>query len=230
MHHAPNFLVTTDNRVQLSLAGQSCEIAAVLLQGLVGSFGVLAGDSLVASDLLQGGKEALPGDVQPLEELGLLRDGQQHVLDAEVFVVEPLHLGFGTGQDLGEPLGDVDLSGGGAGPLHLGELGQGLFGSLANGCVGYSGLLKDRAGDSAFLVQEGEEKMLDVNTLVASTHGMSGRRLEGVLQLQGHAVHIHKFAPRSRLKVVKSESRKSLLRPYHSHTFQLSDVPFLIII
>ena len=48
LDHAPNLVVPTDDRVELSLARELGQIAAVLLERLVGGLRVLAGHTLTA--------------------------------------------------------------------------------------------------------------------------------------------------------------------------------------
>ncbi len=53
LDHAADLLVAADDRVELALARQLGQVAAVLLQRLVGGLRVLAGDALAAADALQ---------------------------------------------------------------------------------------------------------------------------------------------------------------------------------
>src|SRR5207344_2087389 len=46
LDHAADFLVSPDHRVELALLGSSSEVAAELLERLVGLFGILRGDAL----------------------------------------------------------------------------------------------------------------------------------------------------------------------------------------
>ena len=54
---AADFLVAADHRVELALARQLGQVAAVAGERLVGGFRVLRGDALVAAHLRQGGVE-----------------------------------------------------------------------------------------------------------------------------------------------------------------------------
>ena len=56
---APDFLVAPDDRVELALAGRIGQVAAVLVQRLVGRLGVLRRHALAPSDLGQGCEDCL---------------------------------------------------------------------------------------------------------------------------------------------------------------------------
>ena len=53
LHDAADLVVAADDRVELALARELGEVAAVLLEGLVAVLGVLVGHALVAADLLE---------------------------------------------------------------------------------------------------------------------------------------------------------------------------------
>ncbi|CAM5247744.1 hypothetical protein SMICM304S_06341 [Streptomyces microflavus] len=54
--------VPADDRVEPALLGLGDEIATVLLQRLIGHFGVGGGDPLIAADLGECAQERVPGD------------------------------------------------------------------------------------------------------------------------------------------------------------------------
>ena len=89
------------------------QVAAVLLQGLVGVLGIGGGDPLVPAHLGEGGEEGVLGDALFVEApagrggRALLDQGQQQVLDGDVLVLEPVGLLLGGVQQPGQPLGDV---------------------------------------------------------------------------------------------------------------------------
>ena len=53
LHHAADLVVAADHRIELALARELGEVAAVLLERLVAVLGVRVGHRLVAADLLQ---------------------------------------------------------------------------------------------------------------------------------------------------------------------------------
>ena len=66
---APDLLVPADDRVELAGARLGGEVAAVLLERLVGALGVGAGHALAAADGLERAEDRLPAGAVPLEEL-----------------------------------------------------------------------------------------------------------------------------------------------------------------
>src|ERR1700722_4707494 len=50
LHHAANFFVATDYRIQLAPAGQVSEVAAILFQRAISRFGILRSDAMAAPD------------------------------------------------------------------------------------------------------------------------------------------------------------------------------------
>ena len=108
----------------LPCRGQLGQVAAVAFQGLVGRFGVLRGDALVAAHFLQRRHQPVAGDAELLEQpagrAAVVGHGQQQVLDGDVLVLEALGLVLGLGEQPVEPAGDVPTAGGRLGePLQL---------------------------------------------------------------------------------------------------------------
>ena len=65
LHHAADLVVTPDHRVELALLGKRGQVAAELLQRLVGALGILRRDVLGAAHLLQPGHQlAARNDIQ----------------------------------------------------------------------------------------------------------------------------------------------------------------------
>ena len=96
LNHAADFLVATDHRVELALAGALHQIDAVLFQGLKLGLGVLVIDAVVAAHGLQGLDDFVLADGIELQELpGLgIRFGQrqQQMLDRDELVFH--HISF----------------------------------------------------------------------------------------------------------------------------------------
>ena len=87
LDHAPDLLVAADDRVELALLGELGQVAAELLERLVGALGVLRGDSLAAADLLQARQQLVARD-------GVERE--QQVLGRDELVLELAHLLLGA--------------------------------------------------------------------------------------------------------------------------------------
>ena len=107
-----------------SLPAAACrdEVAAVLLQRLVGPLGRRRRHPLVTAHLGQRRQEAVAGQPLSVEEppgrraRALLHQGDHEVLDRDVLVLEPAGLAVGRVEQPREPLGDVHLPGRHAGP------------------------------------------------------------------------------------------------------------------
>ena len=87
LDHAPDLLVAPDDRVELALLGELGQVAAELLERLVGALGVLGGDALAAADLLQAREQLVARD-------GVERE--QQVLGRDELVLELAHLVLGA--------------------------------------------------------------------------------------------------------------------------------------
>src|SRR5207245_7180420 len=59
LDHAPDLLVAADDRVDLALAREVGEVAAVLFERLVLAFGIRVGDALAAPNFFQRVQDAL---------------------------------------------------------------------------------------------------------------------------------------------------------------------------
>ena len=108
LDHAADLFVAADHRIEFSLRRQLGQIAAVFLERFVGCFGILRGHALAAPDLLQRPHHAIAGDAEVFEDF-LFGRRQQHMLDGDVVVLEPLGLVFGAVQQVLQAGGDVDL-------------------------------------------------------------------------------------------------------------------------
>ncbi len=104
---AADFLVAADDRIELALARELGQVAAVPFERLVGALGVLAGDALRAADARQRREDlvarqpALGQQSRGGGAAGLGRDADEQMLGADVVVLEPRRLGFGeVGDDL----------------------------------------------------------------------------------------------------------------------------------
>ena len=68
LHHAPDLVIPADHRVDLSLAGQGCEVLAVLFQGLKLFLRVRVGDPLVATYRAQRLEHRIALEPQPIRD------------------------------------------------------------------------------------------------------------------------------------------------------------------
>ena len=86
LNHSADFFIPSDHRVQLALAGQSRQVATVFFQRLVGSLGILAGDTLASSDLLESRQQPIPRQSQTLKDRTLLGHGEEDMLHTHVLI------------------------------------------------------------------------------------------------------------------------------------------------
>ena len=93
LDHAPDLLVAPDDRVELALLGELGQVAAELLERLVGAFGILRRDPLAAADVLEARQQVVARDDVERE---------QQVLGRDVLVLELAHLVLGAVEHAGE--------------------------------------------------------------------------------------------------------------------------------
>ena len=104
LDHAPHFLVAPNHRIELALARELSEVAAVFLEGLVFVLRVRIRHALAATHAGERLEDALARDAALLEGLGrrgtpaLGRQPEQQVLGADVVVLHLLGVG-GRGVD-----------------------------------------------------------------------------------------------------------------------------------
>ena len=94
LNGAADLFIPSDHRVQLTIAGRCCEIAAVFLQGFVGGLRVLVCHRLVAAHRRDRLLECVGGHPGLAEQLPaaaiILRQGQEQMLDGDEAVAESI--------------------------------------------------------------------------------------------------------------------------------------------
>src|SRR5436309_4962348 len=115
LDHAADFFVPADDGIEFALAGKVGEITAVFREGLVFFLGLLVRDALGAPDCGQRGVEPIFRDALSLKHASgctaRVHDGQQQMLGAEIFVLEPFRLLLGGGKNILEAWGDAGYAG-----------------------------------------------------------------------------------------------------------------------
>src|SRR5262249_36320233 len=115
LDEAADLLVAADDRVELALAGHLGQVAAVLLEGLLGVLGVAAGDALVAADLGDGGGQLGAGDAGVAQQAAggaaVLQENRQQPLDGQELIAALPGLVLGPRQQVGEAAGRADPPG-----------------------------------------------------------------------------------------------------------------------
>ena len=175
---AADLLVAPDHRVELARLGELGEVAAELLQRLVGALGVVRGHALRAAHLRERREERVARDDVERE---------QQVLGGEELVLEPAHLLLGLVEQRREV---------GRGPRLLGRALDGRLrgerGLGAGAHVGHAapGALDERA--RKLLVEQREQQVLGVDLGVAGAAGQLLRGADRLLRLgcQPREVHV----------------------------------------
>ena len=107
LHHAPDFFVTTDDRIELALSRQFRQVASVLFKRLVLVLWIGVGHALPSTNL----GESLVNTIfrhaearQKLRGSGVerIQDAEQQMLGADVLVTHPLRFVLGLLQHLAQ--------------------------------------------------------------------------------------------------------------------------------
>ena len=197
---APDLLVSTDDRVELAVAGSIGQVPAVLGQGLVGRLRVFRRHALAPSDLGQGCEDFLLTDADgrqnPGGRAGWLgrEDGEQQVLGGNVLVVHPLRQRMAVGQDAARVLGQGQLGAG-----DLGKLGQLLADPFGQGRRVVARPFQ-HGGNHAFgLLHERVQQVQRLQLGMAFPLGQLLRSLDGLGRLLREPLRAHQWGSRGRV-------------------------------
>jgi hypothetical protein len=198
--------ISESRRIHPPAAGLLDQVAAVLLERLVGPLGGGAGDALAAPHLGEDLEEALARDTVLAQGAACAgpRSGVDHreedVLDRHVVVLEPLGLLLGGVEDLVERTRDVDLPGSRAGAA---DPRPGLEVALQRGAHGAGVDLEPReqTRDQAIgVVEQPEQQVLGVDLRVPEAQRLGLRVVQGLLGLLREPVRIHVDSPHAALR------------------------------
>ena len=163
--------VAADDGVQLLLTGQLHKVLAVFGQHVIGAFGVVAGDALVAAHLRQHLQKAGLIKAELAQHLldggvGRIHHAQHKMLHGNVFVLHGGSGFFGGRQRTVQLRRDIHLFGVPPGACYMGQLTH-LFGK-GGGKVARLGphLLKQLGDEPVLLAQQSAEQMLRAQGLV----------------------------------------------------------------
>ena len=192
LHDAANFVVPPDNRVEFAFTGAGGQVGGVLLQRLVGSLRVGAGDAGAAADVDERVPQRLRrGTVsgQQFGDVGVA-GGQPHhqVLGGDVFVI---HLG---GQLLRGGDGSQRLAGQlrlRAGAADLRQPVDDALGFSADGGGLDADSLQQRRGDPVVLRQQRQQQMSGPDLGVAGGCRRLQGRCQGRLRLGCRVKRVH---------------------------------------
>ena len=190
LHDAAHLVVAADDGVELALAGELGEVAAVLLEGLVAVLGVRVAHGLVAADVLEDAQQRVARDAGAGERLagGRLRadEREQQVLGRDVLVLQALGLAQRLLEDAVELRRDVRLRALRAGQgserlLHVGEDRPGVRAQLPEG----------GRDDAALLPEQRHEQVLGRHLRVIGLLRGGLRRDDRLLSLHRELVQTH---------------------------------------
>jgi hypothetical protein len=96
LHDAADLFVTSDDRVELALAGRGGQIAPVTLERLVSLFRILGGDALAAAHLSQGAQDGIFGETKLGQAFAFHAFGQrqQDMLGGDIVVLHAACVAF----------------------------------------------------------------------------------------------------------------------------------------
>ncbi len=162
LHHAADFFVAADDRIELAAPRLFGQVAGVALQRLVLGFGILVGDFLRSAHRGQRLQDGVVGGALPrqnlLRRIALqVRDGQQQVLGGNVLVLEIGRFLEGALQKFVGRLGERGLRGSAAG-----DFGQALdlAVSLAqHGLRTNADLLQHGQNDAFFVLEQRRQQV-----------------------------------------------------------------------
>ena len=196
----PDFLVTADHRVQLVLLGQAYQLLTVLLQYVVGVFGVVAGHPLVAAQGGQLVQEVVLVDGEGPEQVagrpvGGFQNAQEHMLHTDVFILHGSGLLLGSIQGLVGILADVDLIRVAAGAAHVGQLLHLFLGGHGKSRGLYAHALQQLGDKAVFLAGQSRQQMLRLQRLVLMFNGKALGILQSLHGFLCELVGVHKQQP-----------------------------------
>ena len=195
-YYVPYLVVTAYNGVELLLPGPRHQVYTVFFQRIIGVFGIVVCNALVASDGLQGRKEAVPRYAVFIEDLlNLLGRGLYHrkeqVLHRDIFVPHELRLVLCAYQHLVQALGNEFLPR----TLHLDALAYGSLSPLEEIILIYSHPLYEFQDERIVNGEQGIEQVLLAYLLIAVFH----RQLFAVIyrgyRILSEFIYIHGCLP-----------------------------------
>src|SRR5262249_32009028 len=156
------------------------EVASVLAERLVRRLGIGRRDALVAAHALEPGHEALAREADVAEGGQVVAErGEEDVLDAHVLVLERPHLLLGLREHLSQALRDVRLAGwAGRRTPHLRPAVELALERLAYAPRRDAGQVEQVRRETALLIEQGDEQVLDVDALVVPPRGDRARLLQ----------------------------------------------------
>jgi hypothetical protein len=217
-----HFLVASNHRIQLALAGKLGEIAPISRERLVGGLGILRGDPLVTAHFRQCLVEHVFGDSEPLQQLRggrsarLCREGEQQVLGADELVLQPRRFGLGRVDDQFHARGQAHVA-----AIRLRDRLQKCARLACDAHRVERDLPQDGRHDAAGLLHQRDEQMFRSHLRVVVLGGEVLRCEEGFLRFFSQFVQIH-GGVHAALCVLLSSPPSFLSASKYSRSFSLS--------
>ncbi len=195
LDHATDLVVSPNHRIQLPLRCKLRQVAAVFFQRLIGRLGILRGHPLAAANILQRPHQPIARDSKFSKQLsrraGIIRESEQHMLHRRKFILQPLGLFFGLRHQLGKPLRYVDLVRSSGRSGHFGQPVHFLLDPRPQAVHFDIRFIEDGRSQSALLLQQGEQQVLNLNLLVPmlNRNGLSGP--DRFLHFFSESIEIH---------------------------------------
>ena len=188
-----DFRIPADHRVQLALPGHFHQVPAILGQGLIALFRILAGDPLAAPDLGQGLEDFLAVDAVLAEDLraggpGFLHQGQIQMFHGHIFVLELLGDPLRRRHKLGKPPAGVQLR---AVAGHLGQAVDLPLNLPGQGFHVQTHVGQQPGNQSLPLAQQSQVQMVAVQLLLSIFDGNGLAVRYGLLCVLGVLIKIH---------------------------------------
>ena len=201
LHHAAHLVVAADDGVELALAGQLGEVAAVALERLVAVLGVGVVDALVAADLAQHvAARASRVDAVPLQDLARPASSPSTSASSRCSVETYWSLSASASRraslrtrvELGRDLG-------GARPASAAAPPSARSTSCDDGAGRHAHLAEGRGDDAALLVEQRLQQVLGRDLRVVALLGLGLGGGERLLGLDGELVHAHVYVLQDRI-------------------------------
>ena len=120
--------------------------------------------------LLQPGQHSVPRESQVLQDATLSHHGEQQMLDADVFVLQGLHVSFCLRKKRHRSLGQMNGSRRGSRAADLRHLFKSAFGFGFGRGNGDTGVFQDGTCRPVSLIQQGDQHVFNVNPLMMAAH------------------------------------------------------------
>ena len=215
LHHPADLRVAADHRVELSAPRLGHQVAAVLLQCLVGGLRRGAGHALGTTDLGQDLEDSVAVAAVLAEQVGGVGVGagpehrEDEMLDRDVLVLEPLRFLLGGVQQLPERASDPELAARGAGSAYPRSAFERSLDRGPQGAGVDVGSRQQAWHEAVGLLEQREQQVRGVHLGVSVAQRLGLRVVQCLLALQGQAVGVHVITSYGVVGGARPASRRS---------------------